>query len=141
MTDIRFTLSRTLSFFRTVFKSKMAVAGLIILVVFSFLAIAAPAVTPYNPYRDIVAGQYAPPSWYGYFPGGNGLSQNMALESTTGFQSNPNLDTSWKFISDSGNHITEAYDPNTSTPPNLGSVRLTLDRSTGPLTGTYTATF
>src|SRR5947209_19143153 len=80
---------RITGFLRTLFKSKMAIVGLIILVVYGFLAVAAPLVTPYDPQHTIVAGSYAPPSWYRYLSEGASLSQNQVLDSHPGFPVDP----------------------------------------------------
>src|SRR6267143_4587182 len=140
MADYRFALMRTLSFLKTLFKSKMALFGLIILIVYGIVAVAAPSITPYNPDRDIVSGQYAPPSWYRYFPGGKGLSENTVLDAHPGFSSDPSNDKTWQLTGDSA-HISETYDPTISSQPGSGSVKITLNRSAGPLTGNYSANF
>lgn len=141
MTDWRFTLTRTAGFLRTLFKSKMAIVGLVILVLFSSVAVVAPYLTPYNPDSDVVSSQYAHPSWYRYFPSGHSLSENTVIESKPGFPSDPSLETGWQFTSDSANHISESFDPKVSSVPGSGSVRLTLDRSSGLLNGNFTATY
>jgi len=118
----------------------MAVVGLIILILYSFVALAAPMITPYNPERDIVAGQYAPPSWYRYFPGGRGLSENTVLDARPGFYTDPSNDKAWQLTGDTA-HISETFDPKVSSQTGSGSERIILNRSSGPLTGNYTATF
>jgi ABC-type dipeptide/oligopeptide/nickel transport system permease subunit len=123
---------------RTLFRSKMAIVGLIVLVVYSFLAIAAPWITPYNPQTTIVAGSYSPPSWYRYFNEGVGLSQNLALDSQTAFSADP-LQNGWTFTSSNPNFLRSSYDPTTNFLQGSGSLKISLDRSAG--VGNFVATF
>ena len=139
MVDWQQEIKRTTGFIRILFSAKMSVLGLIILVVFGFLSIAAPIVTPYNPQHDIVAGVYAPPAWYRYFNEGQLLSQNQVLETQPGLPSDP-IQSGWQFSS-SDPHLSASFDPNTSNSPGSGSMKLTVDRSNGPLIGNFTATF
>ena len=129
---------RITGFLRTLFKSKMAIVGLIILVVYGFLAVAAPLVTPYDPQHTIVAGSYAPPSWYRYLSEGASLSQNQVLDSHPGFPVDP-VQEGWQYTLDP--HVTIAYDSVVSLSPGSGSERITLDRSNGAITGAFSATF
>jgi len=139
VTDWRFTLHRMSGFLRTLFGSKMAIAGLIILIVYTFLAVGANVITPYDPETSIVAGAYAPPSWYRYLSEGSALSQNVFLQQSPGFFSDPlQSGTSWSFAA-SDPRVTASYDPSFSYVQGGGSVRVTLDRIAGP--GNYTATF
>src|SRR5260370_26274647 len=101
MADWRFTLKRFGSFIRTVISSKMALAGVMILIIYGGLAIGAPLWTPYDPQRDVVAGSLAPPSWYAYFSEGARLTKNLQLDTSTGFASDP-LAQGWKFSGDQG---------------------------------------
>lgn len=131
------TLRRTAGFLRTLFKSKMAIAGLIILIVYGFLAIAAPIVTPYDPQSTVVAGGYSPPSWYRYVNEGASLSQNVALETRTGFFADP-TQNGWQLKAYNPS-LTGSYDTSTSFVQGAGSFKITLDPSSGP--GNFTATF
>lgn len=137
MPDWRVNARRFSNFVRTLFKSKMAIVGLIVLIVYAFFAVAAPIVTPYDPQHDIVAGAYSPPSWYRYLNEGSGLSQNMIVEPHPDFPSDPVLQ-GWQF-SASNSHVTESYDRTISTQVDSGSVKIMLDRSGVP--GNYSATF
>jgi len=140
LADWGFTARRSIGFVRTLFKSKMAIAGLIILILYSSLAIAAPLVTPFDPQTSIVSGAYAPPVWYNSFSEGTGLSQNQLLEQRQGFFSDPNSN-GWTFTTSDSTHVREAYDPTVSYGQGSGSVRVTLDRSDGPFNGTFAGTF
>ena len=137
VTDWRFALQRLGGFFRTLFGSRMAIVGLIILIVYSFLAIGAPAITPYNPETSIVAGAYAPPSWYRSFSEGSRLSLNLFLQSQPGFFSDP-AQSGWTFNS-ADSHLAAAYDPSFSLVRGGGSERITLAPNSAP--GNYTAYF
>jgi len=142
MAELGFRLRRTGGFLRTMFKSKMAIGGLAVLVIYTFLALGAPLVTPYDPQVTIVANAYAPPSWYSFFGGGSQLSQNMLLEQRTGFYSDPlQSNTGWDFQSLNGAPMSAAYAPTTSYTSGAGSLRVTLDRSSGPVNGTFSGIF
>jgi ABC-type dipeptide/oligopeptide/nickel transport system permease subunit len=53
----------------------MSFVGLAVIILFSFVALAAPVLTPYSPQGSIVSGQLDPPSWYPALIGGS-WSQN-----------------------------------------------------------------
>jgi ABC-type dipeptide/oligopeptide/nickel transport system permease subunit len=74
---MRFTLKRVKGGLRTVAKNRMALIGIFLLVVFIFLALAAPILSPYNP-KTQVSGKYAAPDWLTNFPDGYYLSKNLA---------------------------------------------------------------
>jgi len=126
-------------FLRTLFGSKMAIAGLIILIVYTFLAVGANVITPYDPETSIVAGAYAPPSWYRYLSEGSALSRNVFLQQSPGFFLGPPPVRHKLELRTSDPRVTASYDPNFSYVQGGGSVRITLDRTAGP--GNYTATF
>src|SRR2546427_9208599 len=110
-------------FLRTLFGSKMAIAGLIILIVYTFLAVGANVITPYDPETSIVAGAHAPPSWYPYFSEGSALSQNVFLQQSPGFFSDPlPSGTSWSFAA-SHPPGTASFDSSFSFVPGGGRVR------------------
>ena len=140
MTDWKFRARQTGGFVRTLFKSKMAIAGLIILIVYGFLAAAAPLLTPYDPQRTVVSGSFAPPAWYRYFNEGSGLSQNQALDSQTAFTTDP-LQTGWTFAASDPTLVKASYDPTTNFLLGSGSLKITVDRSASPGNAVYTATF
>jgi len=53
----------------------MSFVGLAVIILFSFVALAAPILTPYSPQGSIVSGQLNPPGWYPALVGGS-WSQN-----------------------------------------------------------------
>jgi len=61
--------------------SKRAIIGVAIILIFTFVAICAPILTPYNPTMDTwLAGSgsmRARPIWFKYLPGGESLSENL----------------------------------------------------------------
>jgi len=139
LVDLRPLSKRTSGFLRLLFKSKMSAVGLIVLVLFSFFALAAPLITPYDPQHEVVAGVYSPPAWYRSFNEGRLLSQNQVLDSHPGFKTDP-TQQGWEFAR-TDSQMSGAFDDKTSSEPGSGSYRLTLDRSAGPLNGSFTATF
>src|SRR3989337_2898500 len=72
---VHYRLQRFKGFLVTLLKNKMAFAGLVILVLYTFLAVAAPVLTPYDPQKSVVAGRLDQPSWVAAL-GEPGLSQN-----------------------------------------------------------------
>src|SRR2546428_8813782 len=142
MAEFGFRLRRTGGFLRTMFKSKMAIGGLAVLVIYTFLALGAPLVTPYDPQVTIVANAYAPPSWYSFFGGGSQLSQNMLLEQRTGFYSDPlQPNTGRDFQSLNRAPMSAAYPPTTSYTSRAGTLRVTFDPGVGPAHGTFAGLF
>src|SRR5213594_2933450 len=104
----KFRLNRAKNISAVIFKSKMAAAGILILAIFIFLALAAPIITPYDPENTRVSGSLAQPAWYTYFSEGARLSQNFDLEPRTGFTSDP-FNNQWQFTEispPSDNHLT-----------------------------------
>jgi peptide/nickel transport system permease protein len=71
-----FWLVRLRRFLSVLLASRMASIGLLILIVFSFLALGAPLVTPYDPDGTVVSGQRAPPAWITLITGDAGWSHN-----------------------------------------------------------------
>lgn len=76
--DLQFTVQRILNTFKLLFKNKMAVTGVILLVAFIFAAVAAPLLSPYGP-KEQVSGRLAQPEWVMNFPDGYYLSKNIAV--------------------------------------------------------------
>jgi len=58
----------------------MAAVGVLIIVLFSALAIAAPILTSHDPKVDVVAGAFSPPTWARFFPGYQDRSENIAFQ-------------------------------------------------------------
>jgi peptide/nickel transport system permease protein len=79
---VPFALVRFRKFFFHFLRNKMAFAGFVIVVFFSFLALSAPLLSPYTPTGSIVSGQYDPPVWYAQLAGGR-WSQNAEFSGLT----------------------------------------------------------
>lgn len=132
---ITFTIERLRGFLLNFTRSKRGMIGLMVLVIFSSLAIAAPLLTPHNPSTSKwLAGKgtayHARPAWYRYFPGGGNLSENLEPVADAGFTTPASLD---QFIFDitpqsSSNIITQHVATMGSTPTGLGSLAVTYKR-------------
>src|SRR5712692_6447574 len=135
-TGIRRRLSPVRGLFKVLFSTKMAGAGVIILSIYIFVALAAPLLTPWQPLSGPpVAGSLAPPVWFSYFSEGNRLNQNLALDQQTPFKTDP-LSQGWQFSSSTPN-IKESFNSTyTYFGSGSGSVQITLDRSSLPA-GSY----
>lgn len=136
----RFRFSRARNLVAVLLKSRMAVAGIMIIIIYISLAVGAPLVTPYNPETSLVSGALAPPAWYSYFGEGSALSQNVVLESRAGFYSDP-LTQGWVINAPVGSPLKAAYDQNMNSLGSGGSVSITLDRSSSPSAGSYSGSF
>jgi ABC-type dipeptide/oligopeptide/nickel transport system permease subunit len=118
----------------------MAIAGVVLLFIYIFLALAAPILTPYDPTGGApVSGSDSPPSWYSVFSEGARLSQNLNLDPSTPFKTDP-IQQGWRFSSSSAN-VKESFNSSFSYfGSGSGSVQVSMNPNT--LTpGTYTATF
>jgi ABC-type dipeptide/oligopeptide/nickel transport system permease subunit len=126
--------------FKTLFSSKMAIAGLALLVIYIVLALAAPVLTPYDPLGGApVAGSDAPPSWYSYVSEGARLSQNLNLDPKTPFSADPSQQ-GWHLVSINSN-VKESFNSTFSYfGSGSGSVQVNLNPSS-VTPGTYTAYF
>src|SRR3990172_6929990 len=78
-----FWLIRFKNFIFTLLRNKMAFTGLVILSLFTFVAVLAPVLTPYDPQGSVVAGQLAPPGWITLIQGDVGFSQNTEFKGLT----------------------------------------------------------
>ena len=115
--------------------------GVGILVSFTFMALAAPWITPHDPVRDIfVGGEQASPSWFTSLPGNEHLTENTELETEPGFPTAASLmdPDSWNFTASSAQIWREYNAKNGSN--NLGSAAIFFSRSAGmPLLGNVEA--
>jgi ABC-type dipeptide/oligopeptide/nickel transport system permease subunit len=94
---IKHQLKRFGNFMKTILNDKRALIGVIILIFYSTIALAAHLLTKNDPaYGYFVAGDYAAPSWLKYFPGGESLSENFFLVPEHSFPS-PNWPIEWSF--------------------------------------------
>src|SRR5467141_739310 len=73
---VPFTVIRVTKFLRQMLSNRLALAGTFFLILFVFVAVAAPLLTPYSPQGTIVSGNLAAPTWVKYIYGDRGLSQN-----------------------------------------------------------------
>ena len=65
------------------FSNKMAVIGLVILIVSTFIALAAPLVAPYSPKATLLSSPGSQPEWVTYFPDGYYLSNGDPDDAST----------------------------------------------------------
>jgi peptide/nickel transport system permease protein len=74
-------LSRVWGFLSIFLKNKRGLLGVVIILFFTFMAILAPVLTPYQPLQSCLSGFFAAPVWLKYFPtilgGDPTLSQNF----------------------------------------------------------------
>jgi len=75
-TSVPYSLVRFKRFFFNLLRNKKSAAGLTLLSIFVFIAVAGPLLTPYTPLGSVVSAQLNPPSWIVYFTGPLGWSQN-----------------------------------------------------------------
>ena len=80
---VPFAVIRVMRFLRQMLSNRLALAGTFFLLLFVFVAVAAPLLTPYSPQGKIVSGNLAAPSWVKYIYGDRGLSQNANFAGIT----------------------------------------------------------
>ncbi len=123
----------------------MSAAGIIILALYTFSALAAPIVTPFSPQAGgPVSGILAPPVWFSYFSEGSRLSQNVALNQNERFAVDPlSAGQGWQFIpgdtSYAGNFEKSFNSTFSFFGSGSGSLQVVLDR-TGLPKGNYSFT-
>jgi len=102
------SLSRVWGFLRIFLRNKRGLLGVIIILFFTFMAILAPVLTPYQPLEPYLSGFYAAPTWLKYMPtflgGDPTLSQNFQAVDSTSF-SREVID-GWNLTKDSA-HISD----------------------------------
>src|SRR3989442_1742254 len=125
----RFQLKRASGLLRVLLKNRMAVIGVILLVVYAFMALGASLLTSYAPYQQ-VSGSLAQPEWIMNFPDGYYLSKNIVVGQDRSFISPATLVSEWTTSSVNGSltslPIQVAYSSNVTAPGDPGgSVRIT----------------
>lgn len=103
---VSFMISRFKSFWKEYKQSKRGVIGIIIILFFGVIAVAAPLLTPHDPLRPTHPGFYPArqppiaeklcvPIWYTHLPGGQNLSENMEVVLDHEFSSNETFYEEW----------------------------------------------
>lgn len=76
--EIAFTTRRLLNFLKIFGRTKRGLFGVGLIVFFSFLAVAAPLLTPNDPtFGNFVSSDYATPIWFRYLPGGENIAEDV----------------------------------------------------------------
>lgn len=138
---LRFNAKRVSGALKTLTKNRMAVIGIFLLVVFVFLALAAPLLSPYDP-KQQVSGDYAAPAWLTSFPDGYYLSKNIAQPASPTVASPASLQA-WSVSSSPAvqANLRTSYDPGVShISGSSGSLQLAYSGD-GPATVTVSETF
>jgi peptide/nickel transport system permease protein len=86
-----FWLVRLKNFLATLLKNKLAATGVVFLLFFTAIALAAPILTPYTPSRDVVSGRFDAPAWISLVNGPTGYSQNLRFSALSVNQSGSSL--------------------------------------------------
>lgn len=125
---VNFQVKRITKGFRTLLKNRMATVGLILILIFTFMALGTALVTPYSPY-ETVSGSFAQPAWVMNFPEGYYFSQNILVGQDPSFVSPQSITGEWNLGSPNGTlsslPIHTAYDPTVTAPKDPGgSVRI-----------------
>src|SRR6266705_6407245 len=89
----RFQLKRAGGLLRLLVRNRMALIGMILLILYSSTALAAPLLSPYST-SDIVSASLAQPEWVMSFPDGYYLSKNIVVVNDPQFNS-PSSIQSW----------------------------------------------
>jgi ABC-type dipeptide/oligopeptide/nickel transport system permease subunit len=142
-TRVPFWLVRLKNFMATLLKNKLAATGFFFLVVFIFLAFAAPLLTPYNPSGSVVSGKFNAPDWVSLVNGPSGYSKNIAFSGLSINQSGSGLNviSSGQTPTSVNLHISSASQPGTVqvvetlTYPYLGAPRTIAGLATFTVSG------
>lgn len=98
---VGFQAKRASSLLRTLAKNRMAAVGLVLLVIFTFMAVGTALLTPYTAF-DEVSGSLAQPDWVMNFPDGYYFSRNILVGQDPSFLSLQSLTSEWKLASPNG---------------------------------------
>src|SRR3989442_14991394 len=115
----RFQLKRASGLLRVLLKNRMAVIGVILLVVYAFMALGASLLTSYAPYQQ-VSGSIRQPEWIMNFPDGYYLSKNIVVGQDPSFTSPATLVSEWTTSSVNGTFTSlpiQASDASSPTAP------------------------
>lgn len=93
---IRLLFTRFKDFWNIFKHSKRGLFGIGILVFYIGIALAAPILTPNDPFEKTLAGRYAYPGWFRSLPGNEKLSENFLLVNQAGFPTPDSLNE-WNF--------------------------------------------
>lgn len=112
-TRIKFQLKAFKGFIKILIKSKRALFGIGILVLYISMAATAPFLTPNDPaFGFYVSGDYSVPFWFKSMPGGEKFAENLQLVATPGFPNPDSLYEQWNFTASSSQraNLTRRYD-------------------------------
>src|SRR5262245_26988228 len=126
-----FQIKRISKGFRTLFRNRMATFGLVLILIFTFMALGTSLLTPYSPF-ETVSGSFAQPQWVMNFPDGYYFSQNILIGQDPSFVSPQSVTNEWTLGSPNGTLSTlpihASYDPTvTATGDPGGSVKIVND--------------
>src|SRR6266849_6001503 len=120
---VEFQAKRVSGLLRTLVRNRMAAIGLGLLVVFIFMAVGTPLLTPYTPF-ETVSGTLAQPEWVMNFPDGYYFSKNILVGQDPSFLSPQSITSEWKLTSPNGTlnvlPIHAYYDPTETAPGDPG---------------------
>lgn len=118
----------------------MATIGLLLILVFSFIALGAQIISPVGPFA-VVSGPLAQPEWVSGFPDGHYLSKNIVWTNDPSFKTPAAFDE-WNVSASSGSQpsIEISYSPSVTYPGDPGgSIKIT-HTGTSPATVSLTRT-
>lgn len=98
---MEFQAKRATGLLRTLIRNRMAAVGLALLLIFTFMALATPLLTPYQPFEQ-VSGALAQPDWVMNFPDGYYFSRNILVGQDPSFLSAQSLTSEWRLGSPNG---------------------------------------
>ncbi|MEM2780425.1 MAG: ABC transporter permease [Candidatus Bathyarchaeia archaeon] len=128
---LKFSLMRFLGFMKIFLRNKRAIVGLFTILFFTFIAVFAPLLTPFNPlgedpkFSGYIASKYAKPTWLRYLPiwlGGDPyLSENLEIVKDAGA---PSLENELSSLISSPELVDIFYDPNVGYPFKVFGLRI-----------------
>lgn len=141
---VGFQAKRISGLLKVLLRNRMAAIGVVLLALFTFMALGTALLTPYSAY-DPVSGSLAQPAWVMNFPEGYYLSQNIVVGQDPNFNSPQQVTNEWKLSSPNGTlsalPIHVYYDP-TFAPQSIpgGSVKMVnngINRTSATLSQTF----
>ena len=120
-----FQLKRAVGLFKLILRNKMALIGLVLIILFSFMALAAPVLAPYRT-SEVVSGTLAQPEWVMNFPDGYYLSKNLVVVNDPVLSAPSTLQT-WTLSASRStiDNLQMSYAPGVfSSVPSKGSIQL-----------------
>ena len=138
---VAFNVRRFKNTFKLLLGNRLSIVGLVLLVLFIVVALAAPLIYTSNPQKVIVGSQLAQPEWVSLFPEGYYLSRNMVVVDDPSF-STPSSLREWSYqVSSTAQAPYVSYSYSSSAPTAIGGSLEISSTSSANVTATVSKSF